>query len=160
MKEAMMPPAPAANLVLNVSNTAFGVESIRPMWLCIHIEKPASIQCHPCIINLHTGHKFAASTSQPMNRKWEDITTSLKEPQIIMIYHHWCTICINISLTLDVQWLSYCGLTRSISLLQMAYPLASPGHQQQWYWLCKLCRSFSHRRKDFSHICNVSMEEW
>ena len=41
-------------------------------------------------------------------------------------------------LTLNVQGLSYPGLNKSISWLLMPWLLASPGHQQPWYWLCKL----------------------
>ena len=38
------------------------------------------------------------------------------------------------SFTLNVRGLSYLGLTRSISWLLMPWLLASPGHQQPWYW--------------------------
>ena len=38
-------------------------------------------------------------------------------------------------LTLNVRGPSYLGLTRSISWLLMSWLLASPGHQQPWYWL-------------------------
>ena len=47
-------------------------------------------------------------------------------------------------LTLNVRGPNYLGLTRSISWL-----LVSPGHQQPWYCLCKICRSLSYPRKDF-----------
>ena len=43
-------------------------------------------------------------------------------------------------LTLNVRGPSYLGLTRSISWLLMPWLLTSPGHQQPWYWLCRLCR--------------------
>ena len=33
---------------------------------------------------------------------------------------------------------SYLALTSSISWLLMPWLLASPGHQQPWYWLCKI----------------------
>ena len=39
--------------------------------------------------------------------------------------------------------LSYLGLTRSISWLLMPWLLTSPGHQQPWYWLYRICRSLS-----------------
>ena len=55
---------------------------------------------------------------------------------------------------------SYLGLTKSISWLLMPWLLASPGHQQQWYWLCKLSRSLSYMRKDFNYLCHISVEEW
>ena len=55
---------------------------------------------------------------------------------------------------------SYLGLTRSISLLLMPWLLASPGHQQPWYWLCRLDRSLSYLRKDFNDLCHINVEEW
>ena len=44
-------------------------------------------------------------------------------------------------LTLNVRGPSYLGLTRSISWLLMPWLLTSPGHQQPWYWLYRMCRS-------------------
>ena len=37
----------------------------------------------------------------------------------------------------------YSVSSRSVSLLVMPWLLVSPGHQQQWYWLCKIDRSLS-----------------
>ena len=50
------------------------------------------------------------------------------------------------------------GLTRSISWLLMPWLLTSPGHQQPWYWLCRICRSWSYLRKDFKNICHFNVE--
>ena len=44
----------------------------------------------------------------------------------------------NKALTLNMLGPSYLGLTMSISWLLMPLLLTSPGHQQLWYWLCKL----------------------
>ena len=50
----------------------------------------------------------------------------------------WRTFCLGLSvLTLNVRGPSYLGLTMSISYLLMSWLLASPGHQQPWYWLCR-----------------------
>ena len=46
-------------------------------------------------------------------------------------------------LTLNMRGPSYLGLTRSISWLLMPWLLTSPGHQQPWYWLYRICRSWS-----------------
>ena len=43
-------------------------------------------------------------------------------------------------LTLNVWGPSYLSLTRSISWLLMPWLLTSPGHQQPWYWLYRLCQ--------------------
>ena len=61
-------------------------------------------------------------------------------------------------LTLNVRGPSYLGLTRSISWLLMPWLLTSPGHQQPWYWLCRICRSWSYLRKDFKYMCHINVE--
>ena len=42
----------------------------------------------------------------------------------------------------------------------MSWLLVSPGHQQPWYWLCRMGRSLSYLRKDFNHLCHINVEEW
>ena len=54
----------------------------------------------------------------------------------------------------------YLSLTRSISWLLMPWLLTSPGHQQSWHWLYRICRSFSYLRKDFKYLCHINVEEW
>ena len=61
-------------------------------------------------------------------------------------------------LTLNVRGPSYLGLTRSISWLLMPWLLTSPGHQQPWYWLYRICRSWSYSRKDFKYLCHINVE--
>ena len=63
-------------------------------------------------------------------------------------------------LTLNVRRPSYLGLTRSISWLLMPWLLTSLGHQQLWYWLYRICRSFSYLRKDFKYPYHINVEEW
>ena len=63
-------------------------------------------------------------------------------------------------LTLNMQKPSYLGLTRSISWLLMPWLLTSPGHQQPWYCLYRIYRSFSYLRKDFKYLCQINVEEW
>ena len=58
--------------------------------------------------------------------------------------------CVN----LEVRGTSYLGLTWSISWLLMPWLLASPGHQQPWYWL-----SGSLRRQDISNH-DIDYVEW
>ena len=65
-----------------------------------------------------------------------------------------------VDLILSVRGPSYLGLTRSISWSLMPWLLASPGHQQPWYWLCKISKSWSYTRKDFNYLRHVSVEEW
>ena len=62
-----------------------------------------------------------------------------------------------VALTLSVRGASYLGLIRSISwpLPLMSWLLTSPRHQQPWYWLYRICRSFSYLRKDLS-TCVIS----
>ena len=61
-------------------------------------------------------------------------------------------------LTLNVRVPSYLDLTRSISWLLMPWLLVSPGHQQPWYWLCRICKSWSYLRKDFKYMCQINVE--
>ena len=52
--------------------------------------------------------------------------------------------------------LNYLGLTSAISWSPMPWLLGWPGHQQPWYWLCKLGRALSYMRK-ISMTCVMSM---
>ena len=63
-------------------------------------------------------------------------------------------------ITLNVRGPSYIGLTRSISLLLMPWLLTSPGHQQPWYWLCRIGRFLSYVRKDFNYLRRINVETW
>ena len=63
-------------------------------------------------------------------------------------------------LTLHVRGPSYLGLTTSISWLLMPWLLTSPGHQQPWYWLCRIGRFLSYLGKDFNNLCRINVEKW
>ena len=63
-------------------------------------------------------------------------------------------------LTLKVRGTIYLGLIMSISWLLMPWLLASPGHQQPWYWLCRICRSLSYSKRNFNYLCLISVEKW
>ena len=65
-----------------------------------------------------------------------------------------------IDLTLNMRGPSFLGLTRSISWLLMPWLLTSPEHQQPWYWLYRICRSFSYLGKGFKYMCQINVEEW
>ena len=51
------------------------------------------------------------------------------------------------------------GLFRSIPWLLMPWLLASPGHQQPWYWLCEIGKSWSFAWKDYNYLCHVCVQE-
>ena len=59
---------------------------------------------------------------------------------------------LNFQLTLNVRGPSNLGLDRSISWLLMPRLLSSPGHQQPWYWLCRIGMSLSYLREDFNYL--------
>ena len=63
-------------------------------------------------------------------------------------------------LTLNVPGLSYLFLTSSKSWLLMSWLLTLPGHQQPWYWPCRIGRSLSYLRKGFKYLCHINVEEW
>ena len=58
-----------------------------------------------------------------------------------------------------VRGLSYPGITKSISWLLMPWLLTSPGHQQPWYWLCKIGIFHSYLRKDFNYLRRINVEK-
>ena len=64
------------------------------------------------------------------------------------------------NLTLNVWGPNYLGLTRSISWLLMPWLLTSPGHQQPWYWLCRIGRFLSCVRKDFNYLRRIKVAIW
>ena len=95
-------------------------------------------------------------------RQWlgADQATSHYRNQWWLVY--WC-IYVSFSLnelTLNVRGPSYLGLPRSISWLLMPWLLTSPGHQQPWYWLCRIGRFLSYLRKDFKYLCCINVEKW
>ena len=65
-------------------------------------------------------------------------------------------------LSLNVRGPSYLGLTRSISWLLMPWLLTSPGHQQPWYWHCRICKSWSYLREDlnYMYLRRINVEKW
>ena len=64
------------------------------------------------------------------------------------------------NLTLHVLEPSYLGLTRLISWLLMPWRRKEPGHQQSWYWLCRISRFLSYLRKDFNYLRHINLEKW
>ena len=62
-----------------------------------------------------------------------------------------------VSLTLNLQGSSYLGLTRSISWLLTPWLLVLPGHQQSWYWPCKIDKPWSYTR---SISINYGISVW
>ena len=57
-----------------------------------------------------------------------------------------------VGLTLVVLKLEYSGRARSTPWLLMTWCLASPGHQQPWYWLCRINKSLPSMMKNFYYI--------
>ena len=103
----------------------------------------------------------------PLLKPWRYCSLALNHWFILFfmyigfMYHVWVTSYKYYHLlTLNVQRLSYPGLTRSISWLLMPWLLVLSGHQHPWYWLCKIARFLPPMRKDFNYLCHISMEEW
>ena len=59
-----------------------------------------------------------------------------------------------------MQGPSYLGLIRSISWLLMPWLLTTPGHQQPWYWLCRIGRFLFYFREDFKYLRRINVEKW
>ena len=62
-------------------------------------------------------------------------------------------------LTLNMRGPSYICLTRSVLWSLVPWLLASPWHQQPWYWLCRIGRSLSYWRKDLKYLYHINVEE-
>ena len=52
-------------------------------------------------------------------------------------------------ITIHMRGTRYPGITRSMSWLLMPWLLASPRHQQPWYWLYKIYKSLSYMQEGF-----------
>ena len=63
-------------------------------------------------------------------------------------------------LILNVRGPSYLGLNRLISWLLMPWRRKEPGHQQPWYWLCRIGRFLSCSRKDFKYLRRINVQKW
>ena len=82
---------------------------------------------------------------------------AFKEMHLKMSSGKWWPFCLGLNmLTLNVRGPIYLGFTRSISWLLMPWLHTSPGHQQPWYWPCRICRSWSYLRKDFKYMCRIN----
>ena len=55
--------------------------------------------------------------------------------------------------------IKYSWRTRSIPWLQMTWLLASPSHQQSWFWLHKIFLSVSSMRNEFNYLSLFSFEK-
>ena len=99
-------------------------------------------QCETALLCNRVSHWLGTSLNSALQWVVDFLTTSL----IIFLP----------KLIPNMRGPSYLGLTRSILWLLMPWLLASPGHQQPWYWLCKISKSWSYTRKDFNYL-NMSV---
>ena len=112
-------------------------------------------------LNHDTKHNYSSRPSDKIcrHRAWSTLAPvmawCLTTPSF---YLNMCSeiILLKLQLTLNVQGLSYLGLTRSISWLLMPWLLTSPGHQQPWYRLCRIDRFLSYLRKDLNYQFSYS----
>ena len=49
---------------------------------------------------------------------------------------------------------------KSLPWLLMLRLLASPSHQQLWYWLCMVSESLSFMRTGFNYMSHLNVDEW
>ena len=50
--------------------------------------------------------------------------------------------------------------SRSIPWLLMPWLFVLPGHQQPWYWMCRINGSLSSTRKDFNYLRHIRIVKW
>ena len=103
-----------------------------------------------------TDDKLTLAQRTAWCRQAKAITCAVVEPELS---RHTASLVRKQLLTINMQRPSFLGLTRSISWLLMPWLLASPGHQQPWYWLCKLGKSLSYTRKDFNYLWHTCVGE-
>ena len=60
-------------------------------------------------------------------------------------------------LTLQKVWPEYSGRTRLTPSLLISWFLASPGHQQPWYLLCRIYGPLFSIKKYFEYLCYLSV---
>ena len=65
--------------------------------------------------------------------------------------------CFQNILTFLVMKLDCTEEIRPMPWLLMPWHLASPGHQQPWYWLCRIKGSSSSTTEDFNYLCRSNM---
>ena len=65
-----------------------------------------------------------------------------------------------IILILNMRGVSFFRFNLVNIMVADALPLVSPGHQQTWYWLCRIGRYLSYLRKDFNFLSHVYVDEW
>ena len=112
--------------------------------------------CDPAAQSHYMKIKFYCSEPVPL---WP-VTDGLPSRRYINA-DTWCFIwCWMVNLTLNVRGPRYLGLTRSLSWLLMPWLLTSPGHQQPWYWLCRIGRLLSYLRKDLKYLRRINVEKW
>ena len=114
--------------------------------------------------NMQTWGMAVCPNTREMHIKVETLSTSryILENVVISVLAHEINALRSIRLIVisHVRGPSELGLTRSISWLLMPWLLASPGHQQPWYWLCRIARSLSYSRRNINYLCLIGVEEW
>ena len=66
----------------------------------------------------------------------------------------------NNQLTYLVLKPKYFMQSRSILWLLIPWLFVLPGHQQPWYWICRINGSLSSTRKDFNYLCHIRIVKW
>ena len=78
----------------------------------------------------------------------------LSEPTLVSLLTYICVT--------RTQWvtLDYSRIIRPIPSLLMPWLLASPGHQQQYYWICRINGPLSSMNKDNNYLHFLSVKNW
>ena len=164
-------PVPILTKINDVLSQNYCVDyACRVMWgcrkenICCNITSNVNISCWQSPIILHNNLYFNGVCMALSPARWvaavgtlcihgNQLHANIMNHFGVELLHGKCFV-----LTLNVRELSYLGLTRSISWLLMPWLLTSPGHQQPWCWLCRICKSWSYLRNNFKYLCHINVE--
>ena len=119
------------------------------------------------LLSVYNGNSYTGETvSLYWNRElecscpfWEWMLATSRNDKKCKYINMFCQqISVHFGLTLNMQGPRSLNLAWSVSWLLMPWLLTLPGHQQQWYWLCRVCRHWSYLWKDFKYLCHISVE--
>ena len=140
-------------LGLSVLNQGLGQSNFCSFWLLVVGVLPENIKMPSYQYKKsHCGDKMILWSSYVHNGFliWVRWHLYIKSGPLNNLWPFW-------ALTINMWGPSYLSFTWSTSLLLMPWLLASLGHQQQWYWLYRICRSCSYLRKDFKYLCHIKV---
>ena len=128
------------------------VSQISKVWVMHHAEEdklpPFDYKSLPCVRALSNSNKYVYRQSQG----WTNSDHEVKWAECSLIIWAGCWL---------ITFLVWSSIAQSVvceCLFSLLVILTSPGHQQPWYWLCRICKCWFYLRKDFKYLCHINVE--